>query len=539
MSQSSVQSANQPQLLTLGDWKGVNQSSSRPVIDDQEMWWAENLFPIESGHLRSGWGPSDPIYTATPPSIIRRIFFANIDGQNPLGFMFLDSGGIGLVDQVNLNTGEVTGLGQVWNPVAPHYWADLKLWAPNQFGAGPGQSGGVLIGSPQGLYAWDGSTVSRPGDPAPLWLTNNQLTDANGNAYVMPSGLPGIYALEVYKERLWVMGQTVVAFSGASVAVDFSAAGGGGAFPYHGDQLTVSRTDLHQSGGFLFLFNDSSTDVVSDLSQTLETITSGSVGKVTTVQVGFQLSNNDPQVGQRFFRPVGVWEQSFSLFNGSGVYLMTGANSAWASEKITNLFATLDPSAFEPTQCPAHIFGKKWMLYLGMFTDIWGLKRSLLLVWSGPTENKWVFASQKLNLTSIASYEQNSVITPYGTDGTSLYQLFARPDPTLQKRLVTKLYAASDFLVIKNWKRLYLEWMDKFRGQEGCFFTGTLTTHGGGIPNGSEEISFSLEPSGYDIVPSPVAGQGINAGADLLSYSPDFTVARLSFTFDLRTIYGA
>lgn len=461
--------------------------------------------------------------------------------------MFLDngSGGPQPVDQVNLNTGAITGLGLIWRAVAPNYWADLKLWQPNQFGNVAGQNGGVLIGSPLGLYAWDGNALTSPGQTPPLWLTNNQTTDANGNAYVMPVGLPGIYALEVYDDRLWVMGQTVVGFSAPSIAIDFSAAGGGGSFPYHGDQLTVSRTDLHQTGGFLYLFNDSSTDVIQSLKLVQSQVVTGTVGTVYSISTQFQVTNNDPQIGQRFFRPVGIWEQTFTLFNGSGIYLMSGSTVQWASEKITNLLNTLEPIPFSPTQCPAHIFGKKWMLFNCTLTDVWGVRRSMLLCWSGPGEGKWVIASQRYNLTNIGSYEQNSVLTPYGTDGTSLYQLFAQPDPNLQKRIATKRYNATttlggnETIVIKSWKRLYLEWMDQYRGGQGVFFTGTLDTRGGGIVNGTEDVSFSLEPSGYDITPCPVAGQGINAAMDLISYSPDFTVARLSMTFDLRTIYGA
>lgn len=537
----ALQSDNQPQIVALESWAGVNQSSSRPVINDQECWWLENLFPIAEGHLRSAWGPSEPIYTAPDGVTILRIFFANIDGVNPLGFMFLSDG---TVDQVNLLDQSVVSLGQIWEPIAPHYWADLKLWAPNQFGNVAGQNGGLLIGSPQGLYAWDGATVSAPGDTPPLWLTNGATTDANGDPLVMPVGLPGIYALEIYKDRLWVMGQTVISFSAGSNGADFSSASGGGTFGYHGDQLTVSRTDMLAAGGFLYLFNDSSTDVINtDVTTTTSSTTSGtaaSVGSVTSVSTTFTLANNDPQIGQRFFRPVGVWENVFTLYNGSGIYLMSGQVVNWASQKITNLLQTIDPSAFEGTQCPAHIFGKKWLLYNAMLTDIWGIKRPLLLCWSGPGEGKWVIASQKVNLTHIASYEQNSCITPYGTDGTSLYRLFAQPDPHLQKRLTTKLYSGPGHpVVIRSWKRVYLEWMDKYLGPEGVFFTGTVSTHGGGLPNGVEEISFSLDPSGYDITPAPIAGQGINAGIDLISYSPDFTVARLMMTFDDRTLFGA
>ena len=92
-----------------------------------------------------------------------------------------------------------------------------------------------------------------------------------------------------------------------------------------------------------------------------------------------------------------------------------------------------------------------------------------------PTGNNefWSVASQNLELTNIGAYEQDSTITPYGTDGTSLYQLFAKPDPTLPKILQTKFLRGTAIkqLTIKNWKRLFLEFSDKF-GLGGVSLTG-------------------------------------------------------------------
>ena len=93
-------------------------------------------------------------------------------------------------------------------------------------------------------------------------------------------------------------------------------------------------------------------------------------------------------------------------------------------------------------------------------TDPWGVTRNLLLMWH-PTKGHefWSVASQHLELTNITSYEQDSIITPYGTDGQSLYQLFAQPDQTLVKRLSTKALRGKGEtqLEIKNFKRLFLE----------------------------------------------------------------------------------
>lgn len=517
----TTQSANPPEIITLYEWAGVNQLATRGLIEDQECFWLENFWPIAPGHLRAGWGHGPAIYTAPGSVQILRIFFTTIDGVNPLGFMFRSDG---IVDQVNLNTGAVTSLGIVWQPVAPHYWADLKLWSPNQFGNTAGQSGGVVIGSPAGLYAWDGANLTIPGQPAPNWLTGS-------NAMVMPSGLPGIYALEVYQERLWVMGQTVISFSAPTNGANFSTAGGGGSFGYYGDQLVASYTDMKATGGFLYVFGDSCVQVVSYLTLSGQ----GTVESPYTTT--FLYSNVDPQNGQRFFRPVGEWSIAMATANGAGIFLLAGQSPMeLISEKITNLLANINSQPFEPTATPATIFGQRWLLFLGTFTDPYGVTRPMMVCWNGKI---WTIASQNLNLTQIASYEQNSVITPYGTDGTSLYQLFAQPDPNLKKRILTKAYKGPKLLTIKNWKRLFCEMSDNTKGPEGVTVIGRLHTSGGGIPNGSESVSFQLPPGASDTVPHPTAGAGLSAALDLESFSPDFVMERISFAYDERTEYGA
>jgi hypothetical protein len=94
---------------TLQQSLGLNQQNKRGSIDDQELFWDENLFPIGEGNLRSCWGSSDPIYTSPGPPI-RRIFFGYYGNQTPLfgqpppgrmGWMFLDDGN---VDEVDLDT---------------------------------------------------------------------------------------------------------------------------------------------------------------------------------------------------------------------------------------------------------------------------------------------------------------------------------------------------------------------------------------------------------------------------------------------------
>jgi hypothetical protein len=281
----------------------------------------------------------------------------------------------------------------------------------------------------------------------------------------------------------------------------------------------------------------------------------------------FNYQNVDPQVGQRFPRPVGHWGRYFTLYNGAGIFFMQGGDAQEIGQKIQNVYVTVDNAPYYPTMCPATMFGFRVMLCNGMFLDPFGVKRNLLLMWHGTF---WSIASQwydptggaeksvQLNLTNIGSYEDNSVITPYGTDGVSLYRLFDHPDPKLPKRLSTKSLKGSGKaqLTIKNFKRLFAEVHDN-TGQ-GVDITGEVTTRGGGIPNGTQAIGFTLTgglgPAAsppnlgyidlvtrYGFIPSdpPLTVNGLSAEIDLISYSPDFIIERLLLANEERTLFGA
>jgi hypothetical protein len=138
-------------------------------------------------------------------------------------------------------------------------------------------------------------------------------------------------------------------------------------------------------------------------------------------------------------------------------------------------------------------------------------------------------------------YEQNSCIDCYGTDGTVVVKLFAQPDAALQKIIATKAYNGQPAapLDIKNWSRVYVHLQDLAGTPEGTFLVGELTTGGGGIPNGSEQVSFGVQPGQDDTRPHPVSGQGITAALDLRGYSPDYVIERIMLAYEARTRFGA
>lgn len=550
-----IQSDNPPDLVTVEQWRGLNQQSKRGSIDDQEEWWNENFFAIGPGNLRTCWGPSAPIYSAPAGTTILRIFFGFYGNQTPqfgapppgaMGWAFLSDG---TVDEFDLNTQAKTTLrnqGPIWNPIGPQYWASAKVWRPAFVGSTVGQQGGVLFASPEnsgttvpgGLHAWDGVTLSPPGQPAPDWLTDLQETDPGATPPPMPKGLPGIYGMEVYSSRLWVIGKDVCSFSAPANGADFSTANGGGSFGYFGDRLVYSFMDIAASAGYLYLFGDSSVDAINNVTLI------GTPGTLPQpVTTDFNYFNVDPQVGQRFPRPVGRLGRYFTMFNGAGVFILQGGEAVPIGDKVSGVWQHLDTSTFLPTFAPANMFGFRVMLLNGRFTDPFGITRSMLLMFHPTKGNEfWSVASQGLELTQIGAYEQDSIITPYGTDGHSIYQLFAQPSPTLVKRLSTKQLrgAASKYaaLTLKNAKRLYCEVADN--DGRGVSITGSVTSGGGGIPGGTESVAFELTRGAqFGIIPQPLSGGGIWSAIDLQTISPDATIERLHLAAEERTLFGA
>jgi hypothetical protein len=552
----AVQSDNPPDVISLTEFHGVNQQVPRQSIDDQEEFWNENFFAIGPGNLRTCWGPSDPIYKAPDGVEILRIFFGFYGNQTPpfgapppgrLGWLFLSNGDIAEVD---LDTQRVTVIPDVWLPIAPFFWASAKVWRPRFVGNEPGEIGGVLFASPLGLFAWDGSLLSGPGDPAPDWLTN---ADVRGDGpFDMPIGLPGIYTMEVYQNRLWVAGKNVISWSAPENGADFDPNTGGGSQGYFGDKLVYTYQDLQASAGYLFVYGDSSTDMISNVQL------SGSGTLTSPFVTQFNYSNVDPQVGHGFPRPVGKWRRYFNLCNGlqlgppisppipvparGAVYVQIGGDMHTISDKISGLWETLDISTFYPTFAAATMYGLPVQLLNGRFTDPFGVTRSMILMWHGHEQGQgfWNIASQNLELTNIGTYEENSVLMPFGTDGKYLYRLFARPDPTLPKRLSTKSFRGKgeSGMSIKQWKRIFVEVSDVMgRGVE---LNGTLRTRGGGVPNGEEDVSFRLHSGRkHDILPWPTASAGMEAELDLITYSPDFSILRIDGMLEERTLYGA
>jgi hypothetical protein len=62
---------------------------------------------------------------------------------------------------------------------------------------------------------------------------------------------------------------------------------------------------------------------------------------------------------------------------------------------------------------------------------------------------RWWTSQQDAALTFVASQELNSTLTAYGTDGKSIYPLFAKPSTNFTKTVQSKLWATPGYFMTK------------------------------------------------------------------------------------------
>lgn len=145
-------------LFTLSEFKGLNTRSPRMAIDDQELSWSENFFPIAPGNYRTLWGKGANLYTTAGGKTIIYYYFYNI-GNNYFAFVCLSDGSAA---QVNTSTGSVTTISATPNT----FYSGGSLPACSQWG-----SQYLLIAASvtaNSYYIWDGSVLYRSGGLSPL-----------------------------------------------------------------------------------------------------------------------------------------------------------------------------------------------------------------------------------------------------------------------------------------------------------------------------------------------------------------------------------
>jgi hypothetical protein len=531
----------QGDFFALQQFGGINTKASRNAIDDNEFGWLENMMPIGDGNLRAVGTNGSTLYTAAAGKTIIQLFFYNI-GSTTYVAVFLSDG---TAYQVNTSTAGVTTISASANT----FYNGTSVPAAAQWG----DSGILIVGVVTGsdYWAWDGTTLFAHGSASPSWLNG-------GTPTTMPTGIQGT-CIETYQARVWIGNGSTITFSGPSNGASFSGSIGGGAFTSSDSFLRQAYNAIRQANGFLYIFGDSSINVISNVQ------TSGSPLATT-----FNNQNVDPQVGTAWPNTVQAYGRGLVFANQAGVFALYGGSAEKVSDKLDGIFLAAQQQLASASPLPsaalALIFSiRVYMIAMPVQDPVTGQFRTAVCIWDG---KKWFIGSQDNTISIVAPQEINSVLDAWGTDGSIVYPMFTGLSTTLKKYIYTKMWAGTAWTIIKQTLRSYMQLIDN--EGTGATVTGTiqylcstemptpglnqvavtytasglvLTFLGAGNVvlqfqgAGSQNINFT-SMLGQTATGVDCPGSGILVGANLTSTSEDFTIIAYAILYRNQSAMG-
>lgn len=575
-----------PPLFWLGGFEGVNLHDDRRSITDQECSWMENFIPLGAGDARTLYDNGTELYTASQDILYDFPF--NI-GTVFYHALFLADGS---AVAVNL-AGGVTTIG-----AAATFAVSPTLPACGQWGAS-----GIVIVTATGYYAWDGTLYS-PGSFAPSWLsgfatlnttggthtnttvdnlasvagvvTGMTVTSGTGDipagdlvqtfttgpnvitltqaatgshssqaihvGWAIPSGLVG-NAVEVYQGRVWVVNGAQITFSAPSNGANFATPEGGGTIISSDGFLKTQFINVKQCNSFLYLFGDGSVNVVSNVQ------TSGSPA-VTT----FNNQNVDPQTGLGWRDAVCTLGNSVCFVNPTGVYQLYGGSAVKISDKIDKLFEKADFNAIQPTLFVTSIYGVRCLgLVINTLDPTTNTQRTIMCLWD---EKKWFIASQTLTAKYAVTMQIGANPQGWANDGRNVFRMFQTASSTLQKKIQTKLWSGSSWLIYKTAMDVYAEATDL--SGTGVTVNGTIDSDinasvnfsfGQSLQfqnaslaniqfqnNAAQNLNFISSPGGVQGASANAAG--LRLGMTLTSTSSDFSLVGFGLSYNEESYFG-
>lgn len=397
-----------PDPLTMDRFEGINTSTTRPGVKDEQMAWSSSFFRVGPRDLRTLWGLGPALWgvaNTTEPAGTTIVFydFANI-GTTPVCIAILSNGS---VYQINTSTGGAVLMAAVGT-----------IENPSRLNVGLTQYGNqyIIIVSAQtdGYFIWDGTTFYRPGDSWPPGGT-------------VPTAISGT-TVETYSGRVWVANGAIIFFTAPGSVVDYDSADGGGEFTSSDSFLRVQYTDLVQSNGFLYLIGDSSVNYISGVQTAGDPL-------VTT----FTNQNADPEVGSPWPGTVDTFGRNILFANAFGAHASYGGTVNKISVELDGVYNTVPNfGGLIPSAAKAIVFGKKvWILLLPIIDPITAQQTNTLFLWD---TKAWFPAVQDIPLIFIQHQEINSIITAWGTEGSAIYPLFQQPTANITKTVQSRLW---------------------------------------------------------------------------------------------------
>lgn len=271
----------------------------------------------------------------------------------------------------------------------------------------------------------------------PTLAVNDSSVTATATISLMPFAISGT-AVETYTGHVWVANGPIIYYSAPGSFSDFAASDGGGNFTSNDSFLKVNYTQLLQTNGFLYLIGDSSVNYISGVQ------TSGTPPSTT-----FSNQNADPELGSPYPASVETFGRDILFANNLGVFVSYGGAVTKNSKELDGVWNSVaNFGGQQLCAAKANIFGKKvWMVLSNIVDPVSGVSGNKLFLWY---DKKWFAATQDIPLTFIKHQEINSVITAWGTDGTTIRPLFSQASSAILKTAQSKLWMAPGGYIFKK-----------------------------------------------------------------------------------------
>jgi len=155
-----------PEPYVCDQFRGINTATTRPGVDDKQMWTCDGFYPLEPYNLRTLPGAGPAVWTA-PTSTVVLYEFANI-GTTAYAIVFLADGSIWAVNTATGTGTEIAVAGTITGPsqltVGVSQWGSQYVLIVNTPFVGTLPSPGTTF---NGYYIWDGTLLYQAGTLAP------------------------------------------------------------------------------------------------------------------------------------------------------------------------------------------------------------------------------------------------------------------------------------------------------------------------------------------------------------------------------------
>ena len=340
-----------------------------------------------------------------------------------------------------------------------------------------------------------------------------------------------------FSGRVWIAAGRTIYYSAVNSYTDFTSVSAG-SFVLTDETLHGNIQQILSANNFLYIFGDDSINVISNVN-----VNTNGITLFTNTNVSASVGSKRPYAIFPYFRSV-------LFLNDYGVYALVGSTTSKLSDPLDGIFPNIDFTypiyagqvLINNILCAA--FNIRY--YDAVFTQSYRYIQAVFF------EKKWFLTSQGNNLAYITSIPLGGKITLFGTDGTTLYQLYQSTSAAITSRIQTALLPMGDPIRTKQALKMGIEatatnassitmsaTIDSESGSSPPYILTSLVTW---INNNLQTVAWTNNSSatigwgqiGYALYKTDASQYGKYLGITVTSSNPGFTVNGFEFEHELR-----